>query len=61
MQAILLYVTHSESSASQHDESTHFKDKHMSKLASVGKDETVIPDLHPIHPFVPLLENLDKR
>jgi hypothetical protein len=29
------------------DESTQTKDKHMSKLTSVGEDETVLPDCDP--------------
>lgn len=31
----------------KHDESTHFKDKHMSKLTPVDEDDTVISDLPP--------------
>jgi hypothetical protein len=33
--------------SSSRDESTQPKDKHMSKLTSVGEDETVLPDCDP--------------
>jgi hypothetical protein len=41
---LIVCETTSDFFPSKHDEPTHYKDKHMSKLTPVDEDDTVTPD-----------------